>query len=68
MEPTTKQEQLYFHAARKAAHLEQSKHYFEAAINWLHAHQFAKARKNQLWSEHRADYCFMQIHTKKATT
>ncbi len=52
---------LYFRAARDAIRLEQAGKYFEAAKAWSQANRLARARSNQIWSERRSDFCFMQI-------
>ena len=52
---------LYFRAARDAVRLEQAEKYFEAARAWSQAHRLARARNNQIWSERRSEFCFMQI-------
>ena len=52
---------LYFRAARDAIRLEQAGKYFEAARAWSQAHRLARARNNQIWSERRSEFCFMQI-------
>ncbi|MFS1539543.1 MAG: ANR family transcriptional regulator [Candidatus Phlomobacter fragariae] len=52
---------LYFKAAQDAVHLEQSGQYREAARAWSQANRLARNRDNCIWSEHRADFCIMQI-------
>ncbi|WP_334469989.1 ANR family transcriptional regulator [Arsenophonus sp. PmNCSU2021_1] len=52
---------LYFKAAQDAVHLEQSGQYHEAARAWSQANRLARNRNNRIWSEHRADFCLMQI-------
>ncbi|HHR6131905.1 TPA: ANR family transcriptional regulator [Providencia alcalifaciens] len=52
---------LYFRAARDAIRLEQAGKYFEASRAWSQAHRLARARTNQVWSERRSEFCFMQI-------
>ncbi|HGJ5881660.1 MAG TPA: ANR family transcriptional regulator [Arsenophonus nasoniae] len=52
---------LYFKAAQDAVHLEQSGQYHEAARAWSQANRLARNRDNRIWSEHRVDFCLMQI-------
>ncbi|ETS99833.1 ANR family transcriptional regulator [Providencia sp. PROV188] len=56
---------LYFRAARDAVRLEQAEKYFEASRAWSQAHRLSRTRNNQIWSERRSEFCFMQIQREK---
>ncbi len=56
---------LYFRAAHDAIRFEHSNKYFEASKAWSQANRLAHNYHNQLWSEYRANFCFMQIQREK---
>ncbi|CAL1329458.1 ANR family transcriptional regulator [Candidatus Providencia siddallii] len=58
-------DELYIQKASNAVRLEQSGKYSDAAKAWSQAYLFAQTRSNQVWCEHRSDFCFMQIKRKK---
>lgn len=56
---------LYYRAARDAIHLERSGKYFEASKAWSQANRLSRVYRNQIWCEHRANFCYMQIQREK---
>ncbi|CRK85715.1 Conserved hypothetical protein [Candidatus Providencia siddallii] len=56
---------LYIKTASNAVRLEKDGKYFDAAKAWSHACLLAQNRCNQIWCEHRSDFCFMQIKREK---
>ncbi|KER02852.1 ANR family transcriptional regulator [Photorhabdus temperata] len=56
---------LYLRAAHEAAQLEREDEYRQAAQAWSKANRFSRNPLNQTWSEHRADFCLMQIEREK---
>ncbi|MFY3771811.1 hypothetical protein AHYW_001663 [Providencia manganoxydans] len=56
---------LYYRAARDAIRLERSGKYFEASKAWSQANRLSRVYRNQIWCEHRANFCYMQIQREK---
>ncbi|PQQ36453.1 hypothetical protein C6H68_19115 [Photorhabdus luminescens] len=56
---------LYLQTAREAAQLEREGDYKQAVKAWSKANRFSRNPINQTWSEHRTDFCLMQIEREK---
>ncbi|TCL04229.1 ANR family transcriptional regulator [Sodalis ligni] len=56
---------LYFRAAIAAARIERTGDYRHAAQTWSKAARYSRNPLNQTWSEHRADFCVMQIERER---